>query len=220
MGKIIKEELSISILKANEAIAEELRNFFKEKNIFAVNIISSPGAGKTTLLEKMLSYFEKDKVLVLVGDIETERDAERIRKRGYKSYQIVTGGACHLEAVMIKQALNLIPEGTEYLFIENVGNLVCPASYDLGENLRISMISTPEGDDKILKYPKAFLTSDVLIINKTDLLPHIPFDINKVIEEAKKIKKDIKIFKISALKGEGIEEVVKFVKEKKELIFN
>ncbi len=216
MGKIIKEDISISILKANEAIAKELKDFFKERNIFTVNIISSPGAGKTTLLEKMLSYFEKDKVLVLVGDIETERDAERIRKKGYKSYQIVTGGACHLEAVMIKEAIKLIPEGIEYLFIENVGNLVCPASYDLGENLRISMISTPEGDDKILKYPKAFLTSDVLIINKIDLLPHIPFDINKVIEEAKKIKKDIKIFKISALKGEGVEEVVKFVKEKKE----
>ncbi len=215
MGKIIKEDISISILKANEAIAKELRDFFKERNIFAVNIISSPGAGKTTLLEKMLSYFEKDKALVLVGDIETERDAERIRKKGYKSYQIVTGGACHLEAVMIKEAIKLIPEGIEYLFIENVGNLVCPASYDLGENLRISMISTPEGDDKILKYPKAFLTSDVLIINKIDLLPHIPFDINKVIEEAKKIKKDIKIFKVSALKGEGVEEIVKFVKERK-----
>ena len=220
MGKIIKENISISILKANEAIAKELRDFFKERNIFTVNIISSPGAGKTTLLEKMLSYFEKDRVLVLVGDIETERDAERVRKRGYKSYQIVTGGACHLEAVMIKEAIKLIPEGIEYLFIENVGNLVCPASYDLGENLRISMISTPEGDDKILKYPKAFLTSDVLIINKIDLLPHIPFDINKVIEEAKKIKKDINIFKVSALKGEGVEEVVEFVKEKRKLVFN
>ncbi len=218
MVKIIKEDVSISILKANEAIAKDLRVFFKEKNIFTINIISSPGAGKTSLLEKILPYFEKEKVFVLVGDIETERDAERIRKKGYASYQIVTGGTCHLEAVMIKEAIKLIPEGIEYLFIENVGNLVCPASYDLGENLRVSMISIPEGDDKILKYPKAFLTSDLLVINKVDLLPYINFDIKKVEKEAKKIKKDIKIFKVSALKGEGVEEFVNFIKERRNSI--
>lgn len=219
MTKIIKEELSISLLKVNEEIAEELRELFKKRKIFVLNLISSPGAGKTTFLEKLLEYFDKNKTFILVGDIETERDAKRIREKGGNSCQIVTGGTCHLEAIMIKKSINLIPENTEYLFIENVGNLVCPASYDLGEHLRISMISTPEGDDKILKYPKAFLTSDVLLINKIDLLPYLNFDIKKVEEEAKKIKENIKIFKISALKGDNIKEIAEFIKNKREEYF-
>ncbi|MEO0290002.1 MAG: hydrogenase nickel incorporation protein HypB [candidate division WOR-3 bacterium] len=219
MTKIIKEDISIPILKVNEEIAQELREFFNKRKIFVINIISSPGAGKTTFLEKLLSFFEKNKVFILVGDIETERDAKRIREKGGNSYQIVTGGTCHLEAIMIKKSLSLIPENTEYLFIENVGNLVCPASYDLGEHLRIIMLSTPEGDDKLPKYPKAFLTGDVILINKIDLLPYLNFDIKKVEEEAKKIKENIKIFKISALKGDNIKEVAEFIKNKRKEYF-
>ncbi|MEN3046868.1 MAG: hydrogenase nickel incorporation protein HypB [Candidatus Hydrothermales bacterium] len=216
MAEVIKESVSISILKVNEEIASELRHFFNQRRIFTINLISSPGSGKTMLIERLLDYFDKEKVFVFVGDIETERDAKRIRERGGKSCQIITGNTCHLEAIMIKKGLSFLEDGTEYLFIENVGNLVCPASYDLGEHLRISMISTPEGDDKILKYPKAFLTSDVLVINKIDLLKYLPFDIQRVEEEAKKIKREIKIFKTSALTGEGVKELADFIKKERE----
>ncbi|MEN3045042.1 MAG: hydrogenase nickel incorporation protein HypB [Candidatus Hydrothermales bacterium] len=219
MAEIVKENISISILRVNEEIANELRQFFNQKKIFVVNLISSPGSGKTMLIERLLDYFDKKKVFVFVGDIETEKDAKRIREKGANSYQIITGNTCHLEAIMIKKGLSLIEDCTEYLFIENVGNLVCPASYDLGEHLRISMISTPEGDDKILKYPKAFLTSDVIVINKIDLLKYLPFDIKKVEEEARKIKNEVKIFKISALLGEGVKDLADFIKEERERKF-
>ncbi len=218
MPEIISENVSISLLKANEAIAKELRDFFNKKKIFVINMLSSPGSGKTTLIEKLAHYFEKEKICVLVGDVQTERDAQRLRKAKIRAFQIVTQGVCHLEAIMIKQALSLIPEDTEYLFIENVGNLVCPASYNLGEHLRIVIISTPEGDDKILKYPKAFLTADAIIINKTDLLPYLSFDSEKVKQDIFKIKKELIIFFISALKNEGIKEVVDFIKNAKEKI--
>ncbi len=212
MAEIIANDLSVSLLKANDAIAEEVQKHFNGKNTFVLNLLSSPGSGKTTLLEKMLDHFDKQKVSVLVGDVETERDAERIRKQGVTSYQIVTGGGCHLEAVMVKQALHLLQDELDYLFIENVGNLICPSSYKLGENLRIVMLAATEGDDKVLKYPKAFLTSDALIINKSDLLPYVPFDRDKVIKEARQIKPGIQVFFISALKGEGVEAVADYIK--------
>jgi len=211
MAEIINHDISLSLLKANDAVSEEVKSHFRKTHTYVINLISSPGSGKTTLLSKMLSLFNKKKVNVLVGDIETERDAIRIRKHGIDSYQIITGGGCHLEAVMVKQALKLLPEDLDFLFIENVGNLICPSSYDLGEDLRIVMLSTPEGDDKVLKYPKAFLTSDVLVISKSDLLPYLPFEKQKVIDEAKMIQPDIKVFFVSALNNEGLEPLAKYI---------
>lgn len=216
MAEVKYHDVSISLLKANDAISDDLIKRFNEHGTFTINLLSSPGSGKTMFLEKVLDYFDKERVCVFVGDLETERDAERIRKHGVHSFQIITGGTCHLEAIMIKQSLPLMPSDPDFLFIENVGNLVCPASYRLGEHLRIAMLSTPEGDDKILKYPKAFLTADALIINKSDLLPHLPFDIDKVREEAEKVRPDIEIFVTSALKGEGVETVARFIQEKRE----
>lgn len=216
MAEVKYHDVSISLLKANDAISDDLVRGFNEHGTFTINLLSSPGSGKTMFLEKALDYFDKERVCVFVGDLETERDAERIRKHGVNSFQIITSGTCHLEAIMIKQSLPLMPSDPDYLFIENVGNLVCPASYRLGEHLRIAMLSTPEGDDKIMKYPKAFLTADVLIINKSDLLPHVPFDLDRVREEAEKVRPDVEIFVTSALNGDGIEAVARFIQERRE----
>ncbi len=216
MGEIKAEGFSIPLLKANEAIAKSLREKWNKEKTFVINTLSSPGAGKTTLLERLLPYFKNLKTIVFVGDVETERDAKRIQEAGFKSIQIITGGACHLEAVMIEQITNKLNERYDLIFIENVGNLVCPAVYNLGENLRFTLLSTPEGDDKPKKYPKTFLTSHAFVITKIDLLPHLPFDIEKVKKEAKEINPDIKIFETSALKKQGIDELADFIKKERE----
>lgn len=220
MPEIRSENVSVSLMKANDAVAEDVQDFFDRNGIFGLNILSAPGSGKTTLLEKMLPMFPKDRISVLVGDLETERDAERIRKHGIRAFQIITSGACHLEAVQIKQTLPLLQLPLDYLFIENVGNMVCPASYRLGERLRIVMVSTPEGDDKVLKYPKIFLTSDVLVINKADLSPYLPYDIERVKSEALQIRPDMKVFVTSALKDEGIRELACYIMEKRNRVFS
>jgi len=152
---------------------------------------------------------------VIEGDIETERDAERIRAKGVPAWQITTGGACHLEAKMIAKVLPQVPPDVEYLFIENVGNLVCPASYELGESLRIVLLSTPEGDDKPKKYPKAFTTSDVLVLSKADLLPYLPFDIERAKAEALELNPRLRIFIVSAVTGQGVDELIAFLSEKR-----
>jgi hydrogenase nickel incorporation protein HypB len=220
MPEIRAENVSVSLLKANDAIAADVQNYFNQNKIFAINILSAPGSGKTTLLEKMLERFPKDRVNVLVGDLETERDADRIRKHGIRSFQIITSGACHLEAVQIKQSLPLLKLPLDYVFIENVGNMVCPASYQLGEHLRIVMVSTPEGDDKVLKYPKIFMSSDVLVINKADLSPYLPYDIERVKAEALQVKPDMKIFVMSALKEDGIAKLAEYIFEKRNHVFS
>jgi len=147
---------------------------------------------------------------VIEGDIETERDSERIRAKGIPAWQIITGGACHLEAKMVAKIFSEIPADLDFLFIENVGNLVCPASYDLGENIRCVILSTPEGDDKPKKYPKAFTTSDCLIINKIDLVPILPFNLENATKEALEINPKLKIFVASALKDSGISELTAY----------
>lgn len=216
MSEIKFENLSIPLLKANEAIAKKIREKWNKEKTFVINFISSPGAGKTTLIEKILPHFKDFKTVTLVGDIETQRDAERIKNKGFESIQIITGGACHLEAVMIEQIIDRLKNRYDFIFIENVGNLVCPAIYDLGENLRFTILSVPEGDDKPKKYPKAFLTSKAFIITKIDLLPYMPFNIENVKKEALEINPSLKIFETSALKDIGIDEVVKFIKEERE----
>jgi hydrogenase nickel incorporation protein HypB len=204
---IVRED----ILGSNKKIAAEIRARLEPAGLLVVNFLSSPGSGKTSLLEKIVVTLKPThKMAVIEGDIETERDAERIRKKGVPAWQITTGGACHLEARMIARLLPEIPPDTQFLFIENVGNLVCPASYDLGETLRCVLLSAPEGDDKPKKYPKAFATADCLIFTKSDLIPYLPFDLERAGNEALDINPRLRIFVTSALRDRGIAELVRY----------
>jgi len=216
-----KKEILVleELLGSNKKIASEIRKKLEERGILTINLLSSPGAGKTTLLEKMSEKLKSNyKMAVIEGDIETERDAERIRAKGIPAWQIITGGACHLEAKMVGKLFPEIPADLDFLFIENVGNLVCPASYDLGETIRCVLLSVPEGDDKPKKYPKAFTTSDCLIVSKSDLLPILPFDLEHARKEALETNPKLKIFTTSALKDSGIDELIAyFVAALKEL---
>jgi len=208
------------LLGTNKKIASDIRTELERRGILAVNLLSSPGAGKTSLLEQIaVRLRDTAKMAVIEGDIETERDAERIRARGVPAWQITTGGACHLEAKMIARVLPQVPPESEFLFIENVGNLVCPASYELGERLRFVLLSTPEGDDKPKKYPKAFTTSDVLVLTKVDLLPYLPFDLEKVKAEALELNPRLQIFVTSAVTGQGLDELIAFLAgERRDLV--
>ena len=200
------------LLGTNKKIAADIRGELERRGILAVNLLSSPGAGKTTLLEQIaVRLRDTARMAVIEGDIETERDAERIRAKGVPAWQITTGGACHLEAKMIAKVLPQVPPDVEFLFIENVGNLVCPASYELGESLRIVLLSTPEGDDKPKKYPKAFTTSDVLVLTKADLLPHVPFDVERAKAEALELNPRLRVFVVSAVSGQGVDELIAFL---------
>jgi hydrogenase nickel incorporation protein HypB len=201
-----------SLLDENERVAEVNRKHFDEKGVLAINLISSPGSGKTTLLERTIEALKDEfKIGVLEGDIETERDAERVRAKGAYAVQLTTGGACHLEAPLVHKGFHALERqmdggAPDILFIENVGNLVCPSSFYLGEHVRVVLVSVPEGPDKPAKYPKAFRTSDIFIITKADLLPHFDFDVEKVKKEALSINPKLKIFVVSAKTGEGLEE--------------
>lgn len=211
--KMKKKEILVleELLGSNKKIASEIREKLTAMGILTINLLGSPGAGKTTLLEKIAEILKPDyKMGVIEGDIETERDAERIRAKGIPAWQIITGGACHLEAKMVGKIFYDVPPDLDFLFIENVGNLVCPASYDLGENIRCVLLSAPEGDDKPKKYPKAFTTSDCLIITKTDLVPILPFDLEHAKKEALEINPKMEIFVTSALKGSGMKELAQF----------
>jgi len=202
------------LLATNKQAAAAIREELRGRGILCVNLLSSPGSGKTTLLEALADRFRGHlRMAVIEGDIETERDAERIRAKGVPAWQITTGGACHLEARMIGKVLGDVPAAIDLLFIENVGNLVCPASYDLGESLRFVLLSSPEGDDKPAKYPQAFLSADGLILTKADLLPHLPFDPARAAAEALAIKPGLKVFTVSALRGEGIDGLAGFLVE-------
>ena len=200
----VQADLLATNKRAAAAIREELRG----RGILGVNLLSSPGSGKTTLLESLADRFRgRYRMAVIEGDIETERDAERIRRKGVPAWQITTGGACHLEAKMVGKVLGQVPAGIDFLFVENVGNLVCPASYDLGEDVRCVLLSTPEGDDKPAKYPQAFLSADALVLTKTDLVPYVPFDPARAAAEALAIKPSLRVFAVSALRGEGLDEL-------------
>ncbi len=206
-GTLQVHDVSLSLLKANDYVAELIRSDMQQRNVLLVNLVSSPGSGKTSLLEATIERL-KDRlnIAVLEGDLQTERDADRIRKHGVKALQIVTGGICHLEAQMIQQALpSLELDGVDLLFIENVGNLVCPASYDLGEDLRVTLVSVTEGDDKPKKYPSMFLTTDIMLVTKSDLLPYVPFSVDAVVQDAFEVNSDIQSFTLSALNGDGME---------------
>jgi hydrogenase nickel incorporation protein HypB len=209
-----KQEVMVleDLLGSNKKIAGDIRRKLSEKGILAINLLSSPGAGKTSLLENLSEVLTPGyKMAVIEGDIETERDAERIRAKGIQAWQISTGGACHLDAKMVGKVFSEIPADLDLLFIENVGNLVCPASFDLGESLRCVLLSVPEGDDKPKKYPKAFFTSDALIISKTDLLDKMPFNVDRAVQESLDVNPKLEVFKISSVEGTGIKEFVDYL---------
>ena len=195
-------------LSQNQLYAERNRGYFEAKNIQAINLVSSPGSGKTTILEKTLrSLKDKKTLFVIEGDQQTMNDAERIQDTGTLVIQINTGNGCHLDAHMIDHAVKeLNVTDNSLLFIENVGNLVCPSMFDLGESKRVVIISVTEGDDKPLKYPNMFVTSDICIINKTDLLPYVDFDIVKVRENAKRINHHLHFIEMSAKTGDGMQQ--------------
>ena len=194
------------VLSQNNLLAERNRGYFDAKNILALNLVSSPGSGKTSLLEKTMTDLKGQlDFMVIEGDQQTSNDADRIQATGTRVLQINTGQGCHLDAHMVLHALHqLKPKENSVLFIENVGNLVCPAMFDLGEQERVVIISVTEGDDKPLKYPDMFHTSTLCIINKTDLLPYVPFDIEKVKANAKKVNHKLEIIELSCTSGEGL----------------
>lgn len=196
------------ILEKNDVIASENRKNFTSKNIFTINLVSSPGSGKTSLVERTLSQLNKKiKIAVIEGDVQTDLDAKRIEALNTPVVQIVTNGACHLEANLVRDAfLQLKEYKTEILIIENVGNLVCPAGYDLGEDVKVIIASTTEGDDKPLKYPAMFRNSSVLIINKIDLLPFVNCSIDAIKSNALSINPSLKIFEVSCKTDDGINE--------------
>jgi hydrogenase nickel incorporation protein HypB len=198
--------LERKVLNENDRIAAQLRARFKAHGIACFNLISSPGAGKTSLLERTLQALERPaRVAVLTGDIQTDNDAQRLQGFGFPVQQITTGGTCHLNAKMIETALDKWDlAGLELLFIENVGNLVCPSSYDLGEDAKIVLLSVTDGDDKPLKYPSIFFKSELLVINKTDLLPYVPFNLARARENARRVNPRMEILEVSCLNGSGI----------------
>ena len=203
-----KINIQQKILSKNDEIAAVIRRKLTTNNIVALNLVSSPGSGKTSLLEKTLTGIgDKLKLALIAGDVQTENDAQRLTKAGGKIVRpIITGGACHLDASMIAKALDEIDlKAVDILFIENVGNLVCPSSYDLGEKMKIVLISTTEGDDKPLKYPAMFRKSSVMVINKIDLLDYSDFRLEKVRENALKINPHLKIFELSCRTDEGLD---------------
>lgn len=196
------------ILSKNRNVAERNRGYFEAKNIFCLNLMSSPGSGKTTLLEKTIAMIgDKTPVYVIEGDQQTTNDADRIDAMGVTALQINTQNGCHLEAEMIHQALHEIkPKENALLFIENVGNLVCPSLFDLGESIRVVIVSPTEGDDKPLKYPSIFETSQVCVINKIDLVPHLPgSNLEKLKENALRVNPSLRVFELSAYAGDGME---------------
>lgn len=212
-------EVHQSLLAANTAMAAKNRKHFEEMGVVAINMISSPGSGKTTLLEKTIeSLGGSIRIGVIEGDIETDRDAERIRAKGVPVVQLTTGGACHLDAAQIHKGIHLIEKeegGTEIdlLFIENVGNLVCPATFDLGEHHRMVLISVPEGPDKPAKYPKAFHSSQLFVITKIDTLPYFDFPVEQAKTEALQLNPDLQIMALSATSGEGFEQWLSYLRE-------
>ncbi len=203
------------ILKKNDELARELRRRFEASGTFVVNLVSSPGSGKTMLLQRTLEALRRDtRVAALVGDLATENDATRLARSGAAVRQISTGTTCHLEAEMIDDALDgWTLDEIDVLFIENVGNLVCPASYDLGENLRAVLFSVTEGEDKPLKYPTIFNTADVAVVTKTDIADAVEFDRETAYANIERMRPGLPILETSARTGDGLEEWIGFVQE-------
>lgn len=216
--KLTKIKVFTNILQANDNIAQKNREIFDKNKVYTINLMSSPGSGKTSLLERTIDLIKNElRIAVIEGDLQTTNDAERIEKYGIPVVQINTEGACHLDANMVNSVLESFNfKAIDLLVIENVGNLVCPASFDLGEDDKVVMVSTPEGDDKAIKYPVMFYRAGVLLINKIDLLPYTNFDRSKIKKDALNINPGIKIWEISCRTGEGLEAWVDWLREQVE----
>jgi hydrogenase nickel incorporation protein HypB len=208
--------LEKKVLSENERIAKELRARYREAHVLTLNLVSSPGAGKTSLLERTLERFPRgSRVALLTGDIQTDNDARRLARFGFPARQITTGGTCHLDARMVERALaDWRLEELDLLFIENVGNLVCPSSYDLGEAAKIVILSVAEGEDKPLKYPSMFFRSELMILNKTDLLPYVSFNKAQARENALRVHPGIEILEVSCTTGAGLEAWMNWLERK------
>lgn len=198
--------LEKKVLSENDRIAAGLRERFREHGVLCLNLIGSPGAGKTALLERTLAAFPRDaRVAVITGDIQTDRDAQRLARHGFPAKQITTGGSCHLDARMVEHAIDgWSLADLDLLFIENVGNLVCPAAYDLGEAAKIVILSVAEGEEKPLKYPSIFFKSSLLVLNKVDLLPYVAFDLELAKENARSVNPKIEVVEVSCMTGSGL----------------
>lgn len=201
-------ELEARILAKNDALADRNRAWFAGREIFALNLVSSPGAGKTALLERTISDLRGEaNLFVIEGDQATANDGERIRRAGAPAVQVNTGTGCHLEADMVARGLaELRPGAGAIVMIENVGNLVCPAMFDLGEHAKVVILSVTEGEDKPLKYPHMFQAASLMILNKTDLLPHLDFDVSQAVANARKVNPDIEVLQVSAKNGAGLDQ--------------
>ena len=197
-----------NLLEANEALARQLRTLFSTRGVLALNLISSPGAGKTSLLERTLTDLKSEfNMAVIEGDLQTDNDARRVAATGAQAVQINTGGGCHLSSSMVLEALNsLTLDGVDILFIENVGNLVCPVEFDCGEDHKIALLSVTEGDDKPEKYPLLFNLATVMILNKIDLLPYVDFRSDVAERFAKKLNAGLSVLPVSCRSGEGLED--------------
>jgi hydrogenase nickel incorporation protein HypB len=202
----MKVSLNQKILSRNEECAQKNKDFFRDQRIFCLNVISSPGSGKTTAIARTIRDL-KDRLTIAVieGDIKTDTDAQKIRAAGAQAVQIETQGACHLSAEQVNNALKLLDtDRTDVIIIENVGNLVCPSAFDLGEHSRIVLLSVPEGDDKPVKYPGTFAGAEVILINKIDLMDYIEFNLERVLADIYAVNPDAIIFQVSAATGEGM----------------
>lgn len=202
------------VLEWNEDCNEELRKLFDEKKVFVINVMGSPGAGKTSLISRMIeSLRDEYNIAVIEGDIEGKIDAEKINNMGIPVVQLNTGGACHIEAMSIK---NIVPEfdldSIDVVIIENIGNLVCPAEFKIGEDLRVAVLSVPEGDDKVEKYPLMFSTSECLIVNKYDMLKYFDFNYDRVMGDAMEMNPKINIFPVSSTTGIGVDKFITWLK--------
>lgn len=206
----MEQQISVArdILEKNDRMAEKLREIFHSKKVLVLNLMSSPGAGKTTLLENTLRALkDKYRMAVIEGDVQTNNDARRIEATGAQAMQINTDGGCHLDSSMIQKVLNEFDlDKIDILFVENVGNLVCPAEFTVGEDHKVTILSVPEGDDKPEKYPLMFAESTAVLLNKTDLLPYVEFNMDRAANFARSLKEGVRIFPVSAKTGEGLQD--------------
>jgi hydrogenase nickel incorporation protein HypB len=209
-------ELEKKVISENEKLAQANREKYAKEGTFVINLVSSPGSGKTRLIEETAKRLKDDlRMLVLTGDIMTENDAKRVARHGVEAVQITTGGACHLDAKMVDDKLAPYKDKPyDLVIVENVGNLVCPSSYDLGEDLKVLLIAVGEGDDKPLKYPPMVTASEVLVVNKTDLMEYTDSDPDAIVENARRIKPSLTVFKVSSKTGDGIEEWIEWLRSK------
>ncbi|MDD3890074.1 MAG: hydrogenase nickel incorporation protein HypB [Syntrophomonadaceae bacterium] len=213
---MVQVKMESNLLGANELLARKNRSLFAEQGLLAVNLMSSPGSGKTTILEQTIDFLDGQfKLGVIEGDLYTDQDARRIEKKGVQVIQINTEGGCHLDAGMVGNAFSQLPSGDrDMIFIENVGNLVCPAEFDLGEDFRAVVISTTEGNDKPLKYPLIFRKAGVIFLNKIDLLPYTDFRLDQFSDDVARLNPSAPVFMVSGRTGEGIEKWTEWLLEK------